>query len=95
MAMMLIWACYCCSNFSGQKYGLQLLLFANEAEYTAPRTDVGFRLMVHGHDEIPDITNHGTTISPGTTTTVGLKTTLVSQSKFVIYEKLAIETKKK
>ncbi|XP_070575645.1 acid-sensing ion channel 1A-like [Ptychodera flava] len=67
---------------AGQKYGLQLLLYANEREYVAPHTNVGFRLMVHGQDEIPDIANHALAISPGLSTTIGLKTIQVSNLGF-------------
>ncbi|XP_070574792.1 acid-sensing ion channel 1A-like [Ptychodera flava] len=63
---------------AGQQYGLQLLLFVNQREYVAPRTNVGFRLMVHGQDEIPNVASYGLSISPGTASTIGLTSKLVS-----------------
>ncbi|XP_070537870.1 acid-sensing ion channel 1A-like [Ptychodera flava] len=62
----------------GQRYGLKLLLHAEENQYSAPRTEVGFRLMVHGQDEIPDIANQGISISPGASTSIALTTTTVT-----------------
>ncbi|XP_070575649.1 acid-sensing ion channel 1A-like isoform X2 [Ptychodera flava] len=63
---------------AGQQYGLQLLLFVNERQYVAPRSNVGFRLMVHGQDEIPNVASYGLSLSPGTASTIGLKTTQIS-----------------
>ncbi|XP_070575597.1 acid-sensing ion channel 1A-like [Ptychodera flava] len=63
---------------AGQQYGLQLLLFVNERQYLAPRSNVGFRLMVHGQDEIPNVASYGLSLSPGTASTIGLKSRLIS-----------------
>ncbi|XP_077982540.1 acid-sensing ion channel 1B-like [Glandiceps talaboti] len=63
---------------AGQEYGLHLLLYANENDYVGPRSEVGFRIMVHDRDEIPDVTGHGVSISPGTSTSIGLTKTMLS-----------------
>ncbi|XP_077983367.1 uncharacterized protein LOC144438198 [Glandiceps talaboti] len=62
---------------SGQQYGLKLHLYANEKEYVGPRNVVGFRLLVHGQDEVPDVAGQGVSISPGTETTIGLTKTVL------------------
>ncbi|XP_077866820.1 acid-sensing ion channel 4-A-like [Saccoglossus kowalevskii] len=62
----------------GQKFGLHLYLYANEEDYIGPRTTVGFRLIVHEQDEIPDVVNQGLSIAPGTQTSIGMTTTIVS-----------------
>ncbi|XP_077991450.1 acid-sensing ion channel 1A-like isoform X2 [Glandiceps talaboti] len=63
---------------AGQRYGLQLQLYANQNEYVGPRTVVGFRVMVHDQDEIPDVAGQGVSISPGVETTIGLTKTMIS-----------------
>nr|XP_006818643.1 PREDICTED: acid-sensing ion channel 1-like [Saccoglossus kowalevskii] len=60
----------------GERYGLSLYLNADEKEYFAPRTTVGFRLMIHGQDEVPDVSNQGLSVSPGTTTSIAITKTV-------------------
>ena len=64
--------------FIGQRRGLSIVLNAQQKLYVAaPREGVGFKVLAHSRDEVPNIEDHGKELSPGTHASLGLSVTRV------------------
>ncbi|XP_053221203.1 amiloride-sensitive sodium channel subunit gamma [Podarcis raffonei] len=57
----------------GSEYGLQVILYINEAEYNPFLvTSTGAKIVIHGQDEYPFIEDVGTEIETATATSIGM-----------------------